>query len=846
MRKVPVEELKAYFPPHRIIADPVELLTYEIDAGLDRGRPDVVVLPESREEVVRAVQWATGWNLPIVARGAGTGLSGGAIAPRGGIIIEFSRMDRIRKMDARGRRAVVEPGVLNQVLDTAAAAHGLYYPPDPASGRASTLGGNVAENAGGPHCFKYGVTTNYITGMEVVLADGSVVRFGGEALDYPEYDLGGLVTGSEGTLAVVTEITVRLIRRPPGVKTLMAAFDTVEQAGKAVSAVVAAGLIPATLEMMDQNIMRIIEDYAHPGLPVKAGASLIVEVDGYAETLDEQIERVAAILREHGGFDLRIARNEAERTQIWLGRKSAAGAVSRLAPAYYLVDVTVPRSRLADMLATVNRICAERNLRVGYVFHAGDGNLHPLILLDPQDEEMVQRILEASKEIVQACVEMEGSITGEHGVGTEKQHYMPLMYTPEELSAMLDIKAVFDPQEVLNPGKVFPEEIPSPRLARPQGAIDAVVYPTSAQEAASLFAGLTASRRPARIVSDQPHVHSGEDVIISTARLRGILNFSPDDFTITVAAGTPLSEVQTFLAEHGMFLPLVAAEAQKSVGSIVATNFNAPLRLRYGGVRDLVLAMTVALPDGRLIRAGRPVVKNVAGYDLPKIFIGSWGTLGLIADVTFRVSPLPRARRTLAHLAPTLEAALAHARAAFEHALIASAVVVTPFDGANDGSKWRVLYTAEGHPREVEAELALVQEAWQGQGRAFEDTGNEAWAAFAAVGEEEWLVRVGLPPAALDEGVGRVREIVPQARALVDMGSGFCYLRWSGSEEDVGQTLSRLREEGRAMGGYAQVLHHPEGAKVGVFDVTERVADLMRKIKARWDPAHVLPGLGIP
>ncbi len=836
--KAPFSALERLFPPHRLVTDPVELLTYEIDAGLDRGRPDIVVLPESRDEVVQVVRWATEHGLPVVARGAGTGLSGGAIAPRGGVIVEFSRMDRIRHLDARGRRAVVEPGVLNQALDAAAAAHGLYYPPDPASGRASTLGGNVAENAGGPHCFKYGVTTNYVTGLEVVLADGRAVRFGGQALDYPEYDFYGLITGSEGTLAVVTDITVRLIRRPPGVKTLMAAFHTVEEAGKAVSAVVAAGLIPATLEMMDQNIMRIVEDYAHPGLPVDAGASLIVEVDGYPEALDEQIERVAAILREHGGFDLRIARTEAERAQIWLGRKSAAGAVSRLAPAYYLVDVTVPRSRLADMLATVNRICAERDLQVGYVFHAGDGNLHPLILLDPHDEAMMERIMDASKEIVRACVAMEGSITGEHGVGTEKKHYMTLMYTPEELSAMLDVKAVFDPDGLLNPGKIFPEDIPEPRPVPPRAPAEDIVYPADAEEAAAVFAALRASGRRARIVSRGDPAPVEGKTLISTARLRGIVDFSADDFAITVAAGTPLGEVQAFLAEHGMFLPLIAGNAQTPVGHIVATNTNAPLRLRYGGVRDVVLAMTVALPDGRLIRAGRPVVKNVAGYDLPKVFVGSWGTLGLIADVTLRVSPLPRARRSLALTAPTLEEALVRAWEAYQHALIASGVVIAP-PTEDRASGWTVIYTAEGHPREVEAELSLVQDAWQGE--AIATTGSDAWAEFVAVKEGEWLARVGVPPVALDEGVRQVRELMPDARLLVDVGSAFCYVRWVGDSEQAAARIARVRDIAHNAGGYALVMHHPPDAEVRAFDVRPDIADLMRRLKARWDPGHVLP-----
>ncbi len=844
-----MDELRRLVDPARVILDPVELLTYDIDAGIDRGRPDAVVLVESADEAARVVRWAAGRGIPIVARGAGTGLSGGAVAERGGIIIEFGRMDRIRRLDTRGRRAVVEPGVLNQALDAAAAAHGLYYPPDPASGRASTLGGNVAENAGGPHCFKYGVTTNYITGLEVVLADGRLLRLGGEALDYPEYDFCGLITGSEGTLALVTEITVRLIRRPPAVKTLMAAFDSVEQAGEAVSAVVAAGVVPATLEMMDQNIMRIVEDYAHAGLPVDAGAALIVDVDGYPDALDEQLDEVAAILQQHGGRDLRIARTEAERARIWLGRKSAAGAMSRLSPAYYLVDVTVPRSRLAEMLATVNRICAHYDLRVGYVFHAGDGNTHPLILFDPRDEAMVGRILSAGREIVEACVRMDGSITGEHGVGTEKRDYMPLMYTPEELAAMLDVKAVFDPAGVLNPGKVFPEQVPPPRYADPRPVEGPVVHITSAEEAAGIFAALSEARRPARITARENGPTPEGSLLLSTAHLRGIRAFARDDFFVTVAAGTPLAEVERFLEGEGMFLPLAAPDPHASVGSLVATNTNAPLRLRYGGVRDLVLALTAALPDGRLIRAGRPVVKNVAGYDLPKAFVGSWGTLGLIADVTFRVSPLPAARRSLVLIARDLEEALTRAEAAMPVAFVASAVVVAPVHllPGDSGEGWAVVYTAEGHPREVDAELAEVREVWQGAAREDETlTGTALWSRFTNVPEDDLLLRVGLPPSRLDEGVRRLRGLVPDADLFLDVGSGFIFVR--PAVQDAGaaaREVSEVRRAARDLEGYAILLHaSPDVLRVADrFGFRPEIADLMRGLKARWDPAGVLPTL---
>ncbi|MCB0183141.1 MAG: FAD-binding protein, partial [Caldilineaceae bacterium] len=413
----PIQTLKSQFQPRQLVLDPIELITYEVDAGFDRGRPDGAFFPESATEVSRIMRWASATKTPLVARGAGTGLSGGAVAEQGGIIIEFARMNQLLDFDPIARSGVVQPGLVNLHLDGIVRKAGFYYPPDPASQRSSVLGGNIGENSGGPHCFKYGVTTNYVTGLEVVLANGEIIQFGGPALDYPEYDFCGAMVGSEGTLGIFTKAFVRFIPDPPGVRTMMVAFPSLEAAGNAVSAVIAAGLTPATLEMMDQKIMGIIEEYSNAGLPVNAGAGLIVEVDGYVEGLDSQVEEIADIMTNNGGFDLRIAQSEAERTQIWYGRKSVAGAFARLSPNTYLVDVTVPRSRLADMLTAVDEVCARHNVQAGHVFHAGDGNLHPVIMCDARDEELMGRVFAACDEIIELCVDRKGSITGEHGVG---------------------------------------------------------------------------------------------------------------------------------------------------------------------------------------------------------------------------------------------------------------------------------------------------------------------------------------------------------------------------------------------------------------------------------------------
>ena len=838
----------------RVITDPGELLTYEVDAALDRGAPDAVTFPLSAEEVAGIVRWAGQWGVPLVARGAGTGLSGGAVA-RGGVIVEFSRMNRILALDEAGRMATLQPGVVNQDLDAFVATRGLYYPPDPASGRACTLGGNVAENSGGPHCFKYGVTTNYVACLDVVLAEGRRVRLGSMALDPPEYDLCGLVTGSEGTLALVVGITMRLLRRPPAVQTMMAAFDSLEEAGEAVSAVIAAGLTPSTLEMMDQEIMGIVEDYIHPGLPVEAAAALIVEVDGYAAGLDPQMAEVAAILREHGAHDLRTARSAEEREIIWTGRKGAIGALARLAPFYLLVDGTVPRSRLAETLAEVDRICESRGLRVGHVFHAGDGNLHPLILLDPEDPEQVQSVLAAAREIMEAMVRRGGSITGEHGIGLQKREYMSLMFGPAELEAMQDVKQVFDPRGVLNPGKVFPAHIP--QAPRPPAAEvpPEPFAPAEAEEAARGLAALSAAGRRVQITGGGTKVPLREGMVrLSTQRLRGISTYAPEDLYVVAGAGTPLQALQDDLARDRMWVPLASPWAATTLGGIVAANANGPLRMRYGGVRDLLLAATFVLPDGRVVRAGRPLVKNVAGYDLPKVLVGSYGTLALVTEVALKIAPLPRARRTVLVRADDLSRAVAWGLRLLPRALVASAVALysgEPLPGVPQ-SPYLLVYTAEGRPEDVDAELAQVARVLEGAGAPppfeVEFSGTQVWARLLArPAGETLLVRAGVPSGDLGAWMREVAAFLQAGPFLVDLANGLVYATHSAGDPDrTAEWLAAIRRAAVSRGGYAVVLRAPPVCRgsLDLWGYRPESLDLMRGLKARWDPAGILnPGI---
>ncbi len=845
-----LRSLAALFPNGQIVADPVALMTYESDAGLDRGCPDAVVFPRSAADVVRVVQWAAAHGVPLVARGAGTGLSGGAVAERGGLIVQFSRMEALLELDEQGRTALVQPGLVNLLLDGLAKAQGLYYPPDPSSGRASTLGGNIAENAGGPHCFKYGVTTNYISGLEVVLADGRKLQLGGRAFDYPEYDLVGLLTGSEGTLGIVTQANLRLIRNPPAVQTLMAAFDTIEAAGVAVSAVIAHGLVPATLEMMDQRIMRIIEDFTHAGLPVEAGAGLIVEVDGYPQSVGPQIEEISTILRQHAARDLRIARNAAEREKIWYARKSAAGAMARLAPAFYLVDGTVPRSKLAITLAQVNQICAALDLRVGHVFHAGDGNLHPLILIEnPADQDLVQRVIEAGRRIVELCVSYDGSLTGEHGVGIEKRDFMPLMYSPAELAAMRELKQVFDPANLLNPDKIFPplsaaerdvatqpEQFPPAPV--PPFAPATLLAPSSLAEAVEAVCACQAAGQSIRIRGGgtKSALLPSADITISTECLRGISVCALEDLYVTVGAGTPLAELQAELAAYRMWTPLLAPWAAATVGGIVASNFNAPLRMRYGGVRDLLLAATVVLPDGRTIRAGRPVVKNVAGYDLPRLMVGAHGTLGMLTAVTLKLAPLPRARASLVVPLRSAEEGCALGMRLLRVCLVASALLLCQGVAvAGVAAPYALIYTAEGYAEDVEAELkqvaALVQEQAGTGAVRIALAGSDLWASCLGDPAPDTLLRVGVAPRDLPKALSALLPVLDAATWIADLASGMLYLR--------GAPLVAVQAVAQAMGGYSIVLRAAPDASAAspVWGYTPQSLELMRAIKARWD-AH--------
>jgi glycolate dehydrogenase FAD-linked subunit len=451
--------LRAALGYENVLADAADLLSYGYDASPLEGAPDLVALPSSPEGVAVAVRLAMEAGAPVVARGSGTGLCGGAIPTRGGLVISTARLNHIRLIDPLNRRAVVEPGVINLALSDAARPYGLYYAPDPASQRISTIGGNVATNAGGPHCLASGATANHVLAAQVALPNGELVWLGADdgAGGGAGLDLLGAVIGSEGTLGVVTQIIVRLLPLPESVRTLLAIFPDIATGSSAVSAIIGAGIIPSALEMMDRVICQAVERAFHAGYPEDAGSVLLIEVDGAHEQVEAQRKRIIKLCEAGGAREVRVARSEGERAALWAGRKGAAAALGQITTSYYLQDAVVPRSRLPRIMERIEEIGREYALVIPNVFHAGDGNLHPNMCFDRRKPGDIERVIRAGNDLLRACVDLGGIVSGEHGIGLEKRDAMPYVFSARDLAAMARLRLAFDPRELFNPDKIFPE-----------------------------------------------------------------------------------------------------------------------------------------------------------------------------------------------------------------------------------------------------------------------------------------------------------------------------------------------------------------------------------------------------
>ena len=453
-----VAALRRLVPGAGVIADPRALRAYESD-GLTavRGVPLAVVLPSDTGQIAAVLRWCNAHKVKVVPRGAGTSLSGGALPLEDGIVLGLGKLNRILEIDLENRTVTAQPGVTNLAITRAVEHAGFYYAPDPSSQIACTIGGNIAENSGGVHCLKYGLTTNNVLGLEVVLPSGEIVRLGGKHLDAGGYDLIGLLTGSEGLLGIVTEVTVRILQKPATARAVLMGFPSSEQAGDTVASIISAGIIPGGLEMMDRPAIHAAEDFCEAGYPRDVEALLICELDGPAVEVDHLLEAVIGIARQHGATTIRASSSEEERLRFWAGRKAAFPAAGRISPDYLCMDGTIPRAQLAHVLARMREMSEQYGLRVANVFHAGDGNLHPLILFDANQPGELDRAERFGADILKLCVEVGGVLTGEHGVGVEKRDLMPAMFTETDLNQQIRVKCAFDPAQILNPGKVFPK-----------------------------------------------------------------------------------------------------------------------------------------------------------------------------------------------------------------------------------------------------------------------------------------------------------------------------------------------------------------------------------------------------
>ena len=887
-----IKNLRKIVGKYNVLTDKADLLTYGYDSYVDEAMPDAVVLPCSTEEVAEVVRRCHREGVPFIPRGAGTSLSGGVVPVAGGVVLALSRMNRILDLDIPNRRSVVQPGVLNFDLKDALREYGYTFLPDPSSQAVSTLGGNVSENAGGPMCLKYGVTTNHILGLTVVLPDGRIVRFDG-----PGYDLVGLFVGSEGTLGIATEITVRIAHLPEAARTLLAAFETVEDAAGAVTEIVASGIIPAALELMDRTTIEAVEASVHAGYPPDAGAVLVIEVDGSVAGLDTTAERIGALCRGHRATDVQTARDDEERALLWRGRRGMGSAIARLRPTYLVADGTVPRTLLPEALRRVGELAHKYDLVIPIVAHAGDGNLHPALMFDERTPGEKERAFQAGEEVMRLCVELGGTITGEHGIGTEKIDAMTLMFTPEELRAMRLVKHAFDPTEISNPAKMLPEEnVPAASIARehdvptedmlrevqriagPDGictdpkALDAfeidghipagVVSPAEPDHIPEILAaasGLDAALVPwgggTKIAMGHPIQRA--EWVLCTAQLNQIIEHDAENMTATVSAGIRLSDLQETLRERGQFVPLDPPfSSRATVGGLISTDAAGPRALRYGTARDLVLGTRVVLPNGDLIRTGGRTMKNVAGYDMTKLFIGSFGTLGVVTEVTFRTFALPEATAASAFAHPSVEDAWTFTQSLLDAPVTPSVLDLLSPDAMDTLAphldqalppQWVSVVAFEGGTEEVDAGKARARKEAGTGGLPLTPPGELRDHLQETSPDEAWIARwaAALPPATMLQALDALQRLGSR-NILCRPGTGrlFGSLR-CGDVHELIETLSALSGSILDLGGHLTLESAPLEIRLQL-DFENLVGDagpVMQALKHAFDPAGILnPG----
>ncbi len=621
-------ELQAQVAPGSLLSSATELSVYSYDGALERARPDAVLIARTSEDVRRAVAWCAVNKIPFIARGAGTNLSGGCIPVKGGLVIALARLNRILSLDVAGRVACVEPGVVNLDLQKEAEKVGLFYAPDPASFKVSTIGGNAAENAGGPRCLKYGVTTNHVLALEAVMPDGTLAKFSLED-DGPE--LLSLMIGAEGTLGVLVKLWVRLTPLPEDTRTILAGFPSIDAAVACVSAIIASGVVPRCLEAMDRPTVESVEAGRSLGYP-KDPAILLIELDGTRVECAREAAAVELLCHESSATTVRAATDPVERERLWEGRRGAYAALARLAPNVLVEDGVVPRDRLPDIVRRIQEISAKHQVKAYLLFHAGDGNIHPNIAYDERDASETARVKAAGHEMLQACVELGGSLSGEHGIGLDKRDAMAWLFSNETLKLFHRVKDAVDPGHLANPDKLFPipGSKPGPGFIRP---------PTAAlSEYAKLLvdkvrsAPADAAFRVRGASTRWKDATPAGAVELLTTGLGRVTDIDKRNFTLTVETGVSMHALHRELESKGVFVRL--PKGGGTVGGLLATR-------PWSGLREDILGMRVLLSNGEVVELGGKVVKNVAGYDLSRLLLGSWGTYGVILEITLKLHARP-------------------------------------------------------------------------------------------------------------------------------------------------------------------------------------------------------------
>jgi glycolate oxidase subunit GlcD len=852
-----IAEMKGIVGKEHVSASRAMSEMYSYDASLARGKPGMVVFPANDREIARIVRAASREGIPFVPRGFGTNLSGGTIVADQGLVICLTRLNRILGIYPESRHVVVQAGVTNLELQEALATRGYFYAPDPASQKVSTLGGNLGENSGGPRCLKYGVTTNHVLGVRVVLPDGEIMNIGGAALDPPGYDLRGALVGSEGTLGIVTEMTLRILPQAEHVITMLAVYDAIADAARSVSGIIAAGIVPSTLEMMDATIIRAVEDSNPSGYPRDAAAVLIIEVEGPVAGLKEQAQRIQAICMQNKCRTIQEAKDKSERNRLWQGRRGAFGAVARLAPNYLVNDATVPRTKLPEALAKVAEIARKHGCEHGNVFHAGDGNLHPLLLFDSRDEDQLRRVEKAGWEIMQACVDLGGTISGEHGIGMEKREAMRMVCSEADLEAQRGLKRAFDPGDVLNPGKIIPtpgDADPREGAARARGAPDpggsVAGIMERIREAASRKQGIIPKGSGSHSqFGNLPHPGS---VVLDSSSLSQVIEYDPPNQVITVGAGMSLKVLQSHLQAYHQWLPVRPAFLREcsTVGGLAALGSSGPERLLYGAPRDLLLGLRFINSAGERISAGGRVVKNVTGYDMSRLMTGSLGTLGFITEATWRLLTIPERCAAIAGEGP-LDRCAATALRLLQSNVAPAFVTCVPgcrsTTRTQDGP-WSIVIGFEGFSQTVDYQLEKCARMLQ-DGRLEASDGTDYPVhegpfgdRYERIAESPFILRGDfLLDAVADAFLALARE-APMASVLVDAGCGRIVAGVDElSDEQWRRTCARASEHK----GHAVLEKAPDDFRErnDVFGLPRPAWGIMHRIKAELDPQNVFaPG----